>query len=42
MRKAVMALAGTVFVLLAVSFITLTLIGIFFRGEGMALVFPWM
>lgn len=31
-----------VFVLLAVSFATLTLIGIFFRGEGMALVLPWM
>ncbi|MBC8510015.1 MAG: cytochrome bc complex cytochrome b subunit [Chloroflexi bacterium] len=29
------------FTLLFSSFVTLTLIGIFFRGEGMALVFPW-
>jgi quinol-cytochrome oxidoreductase complex cytochrome b subunit len=30
-----------VFTLLLASFITLTLIGIFFRGEGMALMLPW-
>lgn len=30
-----------IFTLLLASFITLTLIGIFFRGEGMALIFPW-
>jgi quinol-cytochrome oxidoreductase complex cytochrome b subunit len=29
------------FTLLLASFVTLTLIGIFFRGEGMALIFPW-
>lgn len=29
------------FTLLFVSFVTLTFIGIFFRGEGMALVIPW-
>lgn len=29
------------FTLLFSSFVTLTLIGIFFRGEGMALMFPW-
>jgi hypothetical protein len=29
------------FTLLLASFITLTVIGIFFRGEGMALVLPW-
>lgn len=29
------------FTLLLSSFITLTLIGIFFRGEGMALILPW-
>ena len=29
------------FTLLLASFITLTIIGIFFRGEGMALIFPW-
>ena len=29
------------FTLLLASFITLTLIGIFFRGEGMALILPW-
>jgi hypothetical protein len=28
-------------VLLAASFVTLTVIGIFFRGAGMALVLPW-
>ena len=30
-----------VFTLLLASFITLTIIGIFFRGEGMALIWPW-
>jgi quinol-cytochrome oxidoreductase complex cytochrome b subunit len=30
-----------IFVLLAASFVTLTVIGIFFRGAGMALVLPW-
>jgi hypothetical protein len=30
-----------VFTLLLAAFITLTLIGIFFRGEGMALILPW-
>jgi quinol-cytochrome oxidoreductase complex cytochrome b subunit len=30
-----------VFTLLLASFVTLTLIGIFFRGEGMALILPW-
>lgn len=30
-----------IFTFLAFSFITLTVIGIFFRGEGMALIFPW-
>ncbi len=30
-----------VFTLLLAAFVTLTLIGIFFRGEGMALVLPW-
>jgi quinol-cytochrome oxidoreductase complex cytochrome b subunit len=30
-----------VFTLLLSAFITLTLIGIFFRGEGMALILPW-
>ena len=29
------------FTLLFSSFVTLTLIGIFFRGEGMALIYPW-
>ena len=29
------------FTLLFASFVTLTLIGIFFRGEGMALILPW-
>jgi quinol-cytochrome oxidoreductase complex cytochrome b subunit len=31
----------SIFVLLVAAFITLTAIGIFFRGEGMALVAPW-
>ncbi len=31
----------SVFVLLVVSFVTLTAIGIAFRGEGMALMWPW-
>ena len=31
----------TMFTLLLVSFITLTAIGIFMRGEGMALIIPW-
>lgn len=30
-----------VFTLLLAAFITLTVIGIFFRGEGMALIWPW-
>ena len=30
-----------VFTLLLASFVTLTLVGIFFRGEGMALILPW-
>jgi quinol-cytochrome oxidoreductase complex cytochrome b subunit len=30
-----------IFTLLLSAFITLTLIGIFFRGEGMALILPW-
>lgn len=30
-----------IFVLLAASFVTLTVIGIFFRGAGMALMLPW-
>jgi quinol-cytochrome oxidoreductase complex cytochrome b subunit len=30
-----------IFTLLLVAFVTLTLTGIFFRGEGMALVLPW-
>jgi len=30
-----------VFTLLFVSFVTLTAIGIFFRGEGMAFILPW-
>ncbi len=30
-----------VFTLLFASFVTLTFIGIFFRGEGMALILPW-
>jgi quinol-cytochrome oxidoreductase complex cytochrome b subunit len=29
------------FTLLLAAFITLTIIGVFFRGEGMALIFPW-
>ena len=29
------------FTLLLASFVTLTIIGIFFRGQGMVLVFPW-
>jgi hypothetical protein len=29
------------FTLLLASFATMTLVGIFFRGEGMALVLPW-
>lgn len=29
------------FTLLLASFVTLTIVGIFFRGEGMALIFPW-
>ncbi len=29
------------FTLLFMAFITLTVIGVFFRGENMALVFPW-
>ncbi|MBX3084230.1 MAG: cytochrome b N-terminal domain-containing protein [Anaerolineae bacterium] len=31
----------SVFVLLVVAFVVLTVIGIAFRGEGMALMFPW-
>jgi hypothetical protein len=31
----------TLFVLLLAAFVTLTIIGVFFRGEGMALVLPW-
>jgi len=31
----------SVFTLLLSAFITLTIIGIFFRGEGMALIIPW-
>ncbi|MEN8241511.1 MAG: cytochrome b N-terminal domain-containing protein [Chloroflexota bacterium] len=31
----------TMFTLLLVSFITLTVIGVFMRGEGMALIIPW-
>jgi hypothetical protein len=31
----------SVFTLLLAAFITLTVIGIFFRGEGMALILPW-
>ncbi len=31
----------SVFVLLVVSFVVLTVIGIAFRGEGMALMLPW-
>jgi len=31
----------SLFVLLVVGFIVLTVIGVFFRGEGMALVWPW-
>jgi quinol-cytochrome oxidoreductase complex cytochrome b subunit len=31
----------SVFVLLVVAFIILTVIGIWFRGEGMALIWPW-
>jgi hypothetical protein len=30
-----------VFTLILAAFITLTLVGIFLRGEGMALVLPW-
>lgn len=30
-----------IFTLLFVAFVTLTVIGVFFRGENMALVFPW-
>ena len=30
-----------VFTFLFFSFVTLTAIGIFFRGEGMALILPW-
>ena len=30
-----------VFTLLLAAFITFTLVGIFFRGEGMALIYPW-
>jgi len=33
--------AQTVFVFLAVGFVTLTAIGVWFRGPGMALVWPW-
>ena len=29
------------FTLLFTAFITLTIVGIFFRGEGMALILPW-
>ncbi len=29
------------FTLLFAAFVTLTVIGVFFRGENMALVFPW-
>ena len=32
---------GIVFVLILVIFIVLTLTSIVFRGEGMALAFPW-
>lgn len=31
----------SIFTFLLASFITLTIIGIFFRGEGMALILPW-
>jgi quinol-cytochrome oxidoreductase complex cytochrome b subunit len=31
----------TIFTFLLASFVTLTMIGIFFRGEGMALIVPW-
>ena len=30
-----------IFTFLFFSFVTLTIIGVFFRGEGMALIFPW-
>jgi hypothetical protein len=30
-----------IFVLLFAAFVTLTVIGVFFRGENMALMFPW-
>jgi len=31
----------SLFTLLLASFVTLTVIGIFFRGEGMAFILPW-
>jgi hypothetical protein len=31
----------TAFIFLAVTFATLTVIGVFFRGAGMALTLPW-
>jgi hypothetical protein len=31
----------SVFVLLVVAFIILTIVGIWFRGQGMALMWPW-
>jgi hypothetical protein len=34
-------LVQTLFVLLFVSFVVLTVTGIWFRGEGMSLVWPW-
>jgi quinol-cytochrome oxidoreductase complex cytochrome b subunit len=45
MQKAFRATAcetrQSVFVLLVVGFLVLTVIGVFFRGEGMALMWPW-
>ena len=34
-------LGALLFVLLLVSFVVLTAIGIWFRGAGMALMWPW-
>jgi hypothetical protein len=31
----------TAFIALTTAFLVLTIIGIWFRGEGMALTFPW-
>jgi hypothetical protein len=34
-------MAQTMFIVLVVAFLVLTVVGVGFRGEGMALTWPW-